>query len=88
MTLAETAGIGFEIREIEVQLDTPVTFSRQLLESIGSTRVPGDGNLAIPLSIGLTSNGLVAEVVVRGTDDSGNELEAVGRLVVIPAQGP
>ena len=89
VTLFETAGIAFDVEAIIVQLEEPVIFPNSVIEAAaGSSRVPGLGRLVIPLSIGLTENGLTAQVVVRGTDDNGNALEALGRLVVIPAQGP
>ncbi len=89
VTLFETAGIAFDVEAIIVQLEEPVIFPNSVIEAAaGSSHVTGLGRLAIPLSIGLSENGVTAQVVVRGTDENGNALEALGRLVVIPAQGP
>jgi len=89
VTLFETAGIAFDVEAIEVQLEEPVIYPNSVIEAAaGSSHVSGLGRLAIPLSIGLSENGVTAQVVVRGTDENGNALEALGRLVVIPAQGP
>ena len=87
--LFEIAGVGADVQEIVVELSSPVVFPKSLLEaSAGTTRLEARGRLSFPLSIGLTVNGVIAQVVVRATDDNGNAVEALGRLVVVAAQGP
>jgi hypothetical protein len=87
--LFERSGTGAVVEEIVVELSEPVVFPQSIIATAaGTTRVEGGGRLSIPLSIGLTVNGLVAQVVVRATDDRGVSIEALGRLVVVAAQGP
>lgn len=87
--LFERGGVGADIDEIVVELSSPVVFPQSVIAaSAGTTRLAAGGRLNIPLSIGLTENGVVAQVVVRATDDNGMAVEALGRLVVVAAQGP
>lgn len=89
VNLLEESGIGVELDEIAVQLDDEVTFDKTLIQlAAGRTLVPGRGTLAVPLTIAFTNPQIVADVLVRGVDERGNAIEAVGRLVVIAAQRP
>lgn len=87
--LFERDGVGADVEEIVVELSSPVVFPRSVIAaSAGTTRLAAGGRFTIPLSIGLTENGVVAQVVVRARDDNGVTVEALGRLVVVAAQGP
>ena len=89
VSLFEEGNVGVELSEIVVELGNDVVYdSAEILLAAQSRRVEPRGSLAIPLSIAFEDSALLARVVVRGLDDNQNAVEAVGRLVVVPAQGP
>lgn len=89
VNLLEEAGIGVNVHEIKVELANDVIYDMTDIQlAAGGTLVPGKGILAVPLTIAFENPQIVAQVVVRATDDGGTPIQAAGRLVVIAAQRP
>lgn len=89
VNLAEQGGVAVDLTSITVELDEPVVFDETFIRlGAQTTHIVAGGTLSVRLSMAFEEAALNAKVAVRGVDTNGNDIEAFGRLVVIPAQRP